>query len=120
MHRLLLAEDDPHALRILAGFLIEEGFEVMVAPDGGAALDLLKSERFSLLITDLDMPRATGLDLLAYVRQEGLDLPVIIITASSDTDARAQADAMGAADYLNKPIMLDALLERISRQLEGR
>lgn len=118
MYKVLLAEDDPNTSRMLSHFLVEEGYDVTVAPDGGVALELLEKDEFSLLITDLDMPRATGADLLAYVRQRGLDLPVIVITATADVEARAHARALGAADYINKPISLDALLERISHHLE--
>jgi two-component system, OmpR family, response regulator ResD len=117
IHRLLLADDDPMALGILGGFLQEEGFDVTTAADGGIALDLMKEQTFSMLVTDLDMPRATGSELLAYVKEASLTMPVIIVTANGDEEAREQASALGASDYVTKPIKLEDLLERIARHL---
>jgi DNA-binding response OmpR family regulator len=116
-HKLLLADDDPKLLEILGSFLQEEGFEVTRASDGGRALDLMQRQAFSLLVTDLDMPRATGTELLAFAKEKGLPMPVVIITANGDEEARKQAAALGAADYVTKPIQLDALLETIHRLL---
>jgi DNA-binding response OmpR family regulator len=113
----LLADDDPTCLSSLSDFFTDEGFDVVAVRDGSLALERLESEPFSLLITDLNMPGATGSDLLAFVKKAGLSLPVIIITASSDDDAREQARVMGAADYVSKPIGLDDLLVRVVKHL---
>lgn len=116
-HRLLLADDDPKVREILGSFLQDEGFDVTLASDGGIALDLMKEHTFSILVTDLDMPRATGSDLLAFAKDSGLAMPVIIVTANSDDEAREHAVALRASDYVTKPIHLDDLLERIHRHL---
>jgi len=116
-HRLLLADDDSMCLRTLAGFLADEGFDVVTVENGTAALETLATEALSLLVTDLNMPGATGLDLLSFVKRENLAVPVIIITANSDEEAREQARVMGAADYITKPINLDDLLARVRGQL---
>lgn len=116
-HRLLLADDDSTCLRTLADFLTEEGFDVVAVDNGSKALETLATVSFSLLVTDLNMPGATGLDLLSFVKREGLALPVIIITANSDAEAKEQARVMGAADYITKPIDLDDLLARVENQL---
>lgn len=116
-HRLLIADDDPLCLSALAQFFEEEGFTVEAVDNGTAALDRLGSESYSLLITDLNMPGATGLELLAFIKKSELHLPAIIISANIDSEAREQASAMGAGDYIKKPIQLDDLLERVQSQL---
>lgn len=116
-HRLLIADDDPLCLSALAQFFAEEGFIVEAVDNGTAALDQLGSESFSLLITDLNMPGATGLELLAFIKKADLKLPAFIISANTDSEAKEQAGAMGAAGYIKKPIQLDDLLECVRNQL---
>lgn len=116
-HRVLLADDDRACLRTLADFLAEEGFDVATAENGTVAIELLEAEPYSLVITDLNMPGATGLDVLSFVKRRNLAIPVIIITANTDEEAHEQARVMGASAYVTKPIQLDELLVRVQAQL---
>ncbi len=116
---ILLAEDDARALEVLATLLREEGFEVVPVADGGAALELLGAREFSLVITDLNMPRATGVDLVVHLRARDVRTPVILISADGDAIARAQSETVGASDYITKPIKVDDLLVRVERLLQS-
>ena len=110
--RILLAEDDDELRWGLADFLEAEGYEVVMVPDGDAALSLLgrtlvvaHQERLpDLIVTDLRMPGVTGLQLLAGVQSRGWNIPVVLISAFGDRDTRERAVALGARALLDKPI----------------
>jgi len=102
--KILLADDDPDSLEGLRSLLEAWGYEVETAPDGRAALDQVPVVRPSLVITDVIMPRMTGLELLEAIRRERPTMPVIVMTAHGNVESRRHAAAMGAVAYLSKPI----------------
>lgn len=102
--KILLADDDPDSLEGLRSLLEAWGYEVETAPDGRAALDQVLVVRPSLVITDVIMPRMTGLELLEAIRRERPTMPVIVMTAHGNVESRRHAAAMGAVAYLSKPI----------------
>jgi len=114
---ILLVDDDPKTLDLVSFILREEGFEVMTAPDGRLALDAVAQQTPALVLTDLNMPFVTGWEVLAEVHAREPGVPVLLVTAQTSSEARAQAAAMGAADYITKPIDLDALLACVRRHM---
>src|SRR5688500_6149130 len=78
--RVLVAEDECLAAMVIEDVLTEEGYSVMLAGDGQAALDLAANMRFDVLVTDLAMPRMTGWDLIPRLRAQRPDLPVVVMT----------------------------------------
>jgi len=102
--RILLADDDPDSLEGLRALLEAWGYEVEIARDGQAALDQVPVVRPSVVITDVIMPRMTGLELLEAIRRDRPTLPVIVMTAHGSVEARRHAAAMGPVAYLPKPI----------------
>ncbi len=118
--RILLVDDDPHFLRVLARILSGEKF--LVTSTGGAcdALELLKSTQFDLIISDLRMPDCDGLSFLEALRQAGNKVPVIILTAYGEVDTYLAAMNAGATEYLNKPIHSDELLRVVRSCLRSR
>jgi two-component system response regulator GlrR len=102
--RILLADDDPDSLEGLRALLEAWGYEVEIARDGQAALDQVPVVRPSVVITDVIMPRMTGLELLEAIRRDRPTIPVIVMTAHGSVEARRHAAAMGAVAYLPKPI----------------
>ena len=102
--RILLADDDPDSLEGLRALLEAWGYEVEIARDGRAALDQVPVVRPSVVITDVIMPRMTGLELLEAIRRDQPTMPVIVMTAHGNVETRRHAAAMGAAAYLPKPI----------------
>lgn len=114
MARVLLAEDDEMISEPLARALRREGYEVTVASDGRAALaKALEDPGHDLLILDLGLPRLDGLDVCRSVRDAGLTLPVLMLTARTDEiDTVVGLDA-GADDYVSKPFRLGELLARV-------
>jgi len=118
--RILIVDDDPHFLRVLARILSGENF--LVSSAGGAcdALELVKNAQFDLIISDLRMPECDGLSFLEGLRQGGNDAPVIILTAYGEVDTYLAAMNAGATEYLNKPIHSDELLRIVRSCLRSR
>jgi DNA-binding NtrC family response regulator len=118
--RILVVDDDPHFLRVLARILSGENFLVTSAAGACDALELLKSAQFDLVISDLRMPECDGLNFLESLRRSGSTIPVIILTAYGEVDTYLEAMNAGATEYLNKPIQSDELLKTVRACLRSR
>ena len=119
--QVVLVVDDEQAQRtVLAGFLRKRGFDVLQASKVEEGLAALASHTVDLVLTDLRMPGATGLDLLEGSRRINPEVPVIVMTAFGTVASAVDAMKRGAADYLTKPIDLDELEVLIARTLERR
>jgi EAL domain-containing protein (putative c-di-GMP-specific phosphodiesterase class I) len=105
----LVVDDDPGVRRDFARMLTHCGFEVEVAEDGRQAIERLKSHQFEFILTDIEMPQGSGLDLLKTVREYDLDVPVVLITGRPGLESAMRAVEYGAFRYLTKPIDLDEL-----------
>src|SRR5690606_29342446 len=117
---VLVVDDDAGARAALKQLLSAHGYEVALAADGVAALERITERPPDAVVTDLDMPRMNGMELLAAIKEKDRDLPVIV--ATSATDARSAVEAMraGAADYVTKPIDFDELVLAIGRAIDHR
>ncbi|HPR63333.1 MAG TPA: sigma-54 dependent transcriptional regulator [Thermoanaerobaculia bacterium] len=116
MDRILVVEDRRSLLKILSEVLGDRGYEVVGASSGTQALDLLRKERFSLVLTDLKLPGADGLEVLTSAREEDPDLPVVIITAFGTVETAVEAMKKGATEFLLKPVdheFLSLIVDRI-------
>jgi len=117
--RILVVDDDASQRSLLASFLSGQGFTVTVAGSGEEALALLAKTPFDLLVSDVRMPGLTGLDTLRKLRQDHNPIPVLLVTAYADVRDAVGAIRDGAANYLEKPIDLDELLESVYHSLGG-
>ena len=111
--RLLLAEDERELSRALCAILEHVGYTVDAAPDGEEAQYLLSCNDYDLLILDIMMPKVDGLTVLREVRENGSDVPVLLLTAKSSISDRVAGLDLGANDYLTKPFAAAELLARI-------
>jgi DNA-binding NtrC family response regulator len=116
--RILVAEDDELTLELLEKVLRREGYEVVGVADGRAAIDKLSSQAFDLVLTDIQMTRASGMEVLEVVRSGSREIPVVLITAYAEPGAVMDAIGRGAADYLGKPIDVEAVRTTVARTLE--
>ena len=113
--RILLVEDDPDTARFIKHVLINRGgFEVEHALSPAAALSRVRPERWDLIITDVEMPNMTGIELLETVRLQAPDLPVIVITAHASVDNALGAMRGRADEFLRKPLRPDALVQTVT------
>ena len=100
--RVLVVDDERSMRELLSIVLRRDGYDVLVAEDGAAALDVLTRERVDILITDIRMPKMNGVDLLREAKRIAPDIISIVMTAFASTDTAVEALRLGAADYVNK------------------
>ena len=117
-----MVDDEPHIRRVLDAMLGKEGFDVVLASGGAEGLRAIASGSIDLVILDLYMPGANGLEILAKIRTdpENADTPVIILTAKGQDADREAAFAGGADDFLTKPFSPKKLVARIREILSAR
>jgi DNA-binding NtrC family response regulator len=118
---LLLVEDKNELRAMLRKALERSGYQVDEAPDGAAAIQKVRARRYLLVITDLKMPGASGLDVLRETKQADSTIPVLLLTAYGSVDEAVTAMKEGAFDFLQKPVDLDhlnLLVGRAARQQE--
>ncbi len=111
--RLLLAEDEKDLSKALCAVLKHNNYSVDPVFNGQDALDYGLCENYDAIILDIMMPKKNGLEVLAELRKQGVDTPVIILTAKSETDDKILGLDTGADDYLTKPFSMGELLARI-------
>jgi DNA-binding NtrC family response regulator len=121
MEPLLLVEDKNELRAMLRKALERAGYEVDEAPDGPSAIQKVRARRYLLVITDLKMPGASGLDVLRETKQADSTIPVLLLTAYGSVDEAVTAMKEGAFDFLQKPVDLEhlkLLVGRAARQQE--
>jgi two-component system response regulator HydG len=116
--RILVVDDELAARTALRDLLSMKGYDVDLAADGAAALARLAELPPDLVITDLDMPRLSGLQLLEALRERNAELPAIVLTSATEVRTAVAALRAGAVDYVTKPLELDVLLLAVERALE--
>jgi two-component system response regulator ArlR len=113
--RILIVEDDKELSNIMQLELIHEGFEIDTAEDGRSALEKISVSKPDLILLDVMLPRLSGLEVLRKIRNEtDTDLPVILVTARSETIDKVDGLNSGADDYITKPFKISELLARIN------
>ena len=113
MIKVLVVEDDPAILRGLADNLRFEGYEVFTAPDGEAGARLQRTHKPDLIVLDLMMPKLGGLELCRRLRGEGIETPILMLTARSEESDRVAGLDLGADDYVTKPFSVKELMARV-------
>lgn len=118
--RILVVDDDPHVLRVVANILRSEGFEVETAEDGAAGLQAVARTRPDLILLDALMPVKDGFAVLDELRADPTAPPVVGLTAISDHEAFARFLTSGASAYVCKPVSMHQLLHVVRLTLDGR
>ena len=111
--RVLVVDDHPALRRMLARSLSAEGFEVTVAPDGGAALVAAERAAPDVIVLDVAMPAIDGLSVCRRLRAKGLPTPILMLTARDAVADRVAGLEAGADDYLVKPFAIQELIARL-------
>ena len=119
--RVLVVDDERSMRELLSIVLRRDGYDVLIAEDGAAAVELLKRERVDILITDIRMPQMNGVDLLREAKRIAPDIVSIVMTAFASTETAVEALRLGAADYVHKsPNAATELRLRVGRELERK
>jgi len=118
--RILVVDDERSMRELLAIVLKREGYEVLVAENGRAAIALLEKEPVELLISDVRMPDVSGVQVLAAAQRANPEIIGIMVTAFASTETAVEALRLGAYDYLSKPFNVDELKLKVRKALERR
>jgi len=120
--RILVAEDNRDSRELLQEILETMGHEVVLAFDGVNALELARDKPFDLFILDVDMPRKSGFEVAAELKNNpsSAHIPIIILTARSDIESRVTGLGLGAEDYLAKPFNPRELIARVNTRLRAK
>ena len=119
MTSILVVDDEPHLVRTLAINLRARDYSVETAGDGRSALQAFHAARPDLIVLDLGLPDVDGVEVLRRVRQTS-DVPVIVLSARTDSVDKVEALDLGADDYVTKPFAMDELLARVRVALRRR
>lgn len=111
--KVLVVDDEPNIVELLTVSLKFQGFEVETANSGPAAIELAHSWRPDAYILDVMMPEMDGFELLSKLRAEGLDAPVLFLTAKDAVEDRIHGLTIGADDYVTKPFSLEEVITRL-------
>jgi two-component system, OmpR family, response regulator QseB len=120
MPQILIAEDEPRIAAFIDKGLRAQGFTITIAVDANEALNLAQANEFDLMILDLGLPGGDGLEVLESLRGQGIQTPVIILTARDDINDKLAGLNGGADDYMTKPFRFEELLARIMLRMKPK
>ncbi len=119
MSSILIVEDDITFGMMLKTWLGKKGFEVSSVSNIARARKHIESQNVDLILSDLRLPDHEGIDLLKWMNEQGMDIPLIIMTGYADIQSAVQAMKLGARDYIAKPVNPEELLKKISECLQS-
>lgn len=119
MAKILVIEDDDLMRELVAVHLGDAGHDVVPCADGAVAIRAILDQKPDLVVLDLGMPYIDGFELLAALKGDPLTrtIPVIVLSSRTDLQSLDRVVALGAAEYLNKPIRVESLLDAVERRL---
>ena len=121
MSRILVVDDTADNVKLIKAMIKSIATEIDVAVDGEEALEKITSNDYDIVLLDIMLPKLSGIDVLKKVRERGIDLPIIVMTAYGSEELAVETLREGGDDYLiNKPIRTEILLEAISKALEKK
>lgn len=117
----LIVDDSSTNVILLENIMAHQGFATLTACDGEEALELMKKYHPDIILLDIMMPGINGFEFMEMIKQDqaNKDIPVIFVTARKDVESQEKGMAMGAADYIVKPITLGVVLEKVNKALSN-
>ena len=118
--RILIVDDDAGQRSLLNSFLGSQGFETVPVASGEAALEILRTQDISMMISDVRMPGLSGIDVLREIKKVRADVEVIVITGYGTLTNAQEAIRYGAGDFISKPFNVADIIAIISKSFERR
>jgi DNA-binding NtrC family response regulator len=118
MSKLLLVDDDANTLASLARAFRLAGHEAVVCDNADRALDLAKTQRFDMILSDVVMPGKDGLTLLGELKTAGIQIPVVMVSGQANIEMAVRATRLGAIDFLEKPLSTEKLLMTVENTVK--
>ncbi|MFN8672032.1 MAG: DUF4388 domain-containing protein [Candidatus Sericytochromatia bacterium] len=122
IRKILVVDDSPTIITIMKKYLLSQEYDVVTESSSVRALELLKNEKFDLLITDIDMPEVNGIELFLWVKENNPNTQVIMMTAFGSDEIKEFANSVGALKYFEKPLNMKhvkEVLDEINQNKEG-
>ena len=120
MRRVLVVDDDKMNLK-RTRLILEKYYDILTAESGQEALDIISDyKEIDLILLDIEMPGMSGIETFQRMKERGLDIPVIYLTASGHEDDVMNAIRLGAVNYLKKPFLPQDLMERIAKEFDKK
>jgi predicted GH43/DUF377 family glycosyl hydrolase/CheY-like chemotaxis protein len=116
--RILVVEDEVINQKVISAILKTEGYEVEIAPDGVVALMKIGKGEFDVILSDVAMPNLDGYQMMEYLNENGIEIPVIFLSGQLSSDDEVKGLRLGAADYIKKPVERNILLMRLEKLLK--
>lgn len=114
--RILIIEDNEILINTMQFILMKEGYELLLAKTGKEGLDLIEKNKIDLLITDLALPYANGIEIIDRLRKQNsvnFNIPIIIVSGYRDDNTIVEGFEVGANDYIKKPVSPSELISRV-------
>jgi two-component system, NtrC family, response regulator PilR len=118
--RILVVDDEPSMREMLRIVLRRDGYDVVIAQNGGDGIERLRTEPFDLLLSDIRMPDISGVEVLRTAKQINPEILAFMMTAFASTETAVEAMRLGALDYFTKPFSMDELRLKIRQHLETK
>jgi DNA-binding response OmpR family regulator len=112
--RILIVEDEPALVRGLKDAFSEKGFEVITASDGATGVDLVLTRNPDIMLLDIMLPRVNGYEVCRMVREQGVEIPILMLTAKGQEEDIILGLNLGADDYVGKPFRIAELIARVN------
>jgi UDP-3-O-[3-hydroxymyristoyl] N-acetylglucosamine deacetylase len=116
--KILIVDDDARVRDSIGGVLRDEGFEVLTADDGRAAVELVASENPQLVLLDVWMPEMDGIEVLTRIKEAPSSPPVVVLSGHGNVEMAVKATRLGASDFIEKPFSIEGLLMAVNRALQ--
>lgn len=119
MHKILIIDDDEVQLQLQRTILMNEGYTVHATADGPQGITIFKKNRLDLVLLDVGLPSMSGIEVLKEIRRIDNKAKVILITGYPSVESSVVAMQLGAWDYIQKPVNVQLLLEKINSALHS-
>ena len=117
--KILVADDEPIMLKTIALKLKKDGYDILTTDNGREALEMIERDKPDLVITDIMMPYASGLEIVGKVKQSGSKIPIIVLSAMGQENVVLEAFNLGADDFISKPFSPNELSVRVKRLMSN-
>ena len=117
MTKILIAEDNEPNLKLMYDILSSHGYEVETAADGEITLEKLNTNKYDLLLLDLQMPKLSGFEVLKHINENNMKIKTVVVSACAMASEVKTASELGCLDFITKPIRLNEFLTTIKNNL---
>jgi CheY-like chemotaxis protein len=117
---ILYADDSPTCIFLVKSFLNEYNIKIDIVENGQSAINKIKNHQYDIIITDIQMPIKSGIDVVNYVKKNNINIPVIALTSFATTEEMKKFKSYGFDDYITKPFKKNILIQSMYNVMEKK